>query len=568
MATAVHRLFWLVSVLVNVCSGGELLHNGDLESLDSWVCYKVHCEITTDHHCGHHSLKASQRSSDGSGPGQSFNATQGWLYMVTAWVKLLNDVPGKLGQPLSLMADYTFTDGHRHYDGVVDYPLAQKADGWIQLQAAFKAPNRAIKAAHMTIRGPDAAVDFLLDCASITNIWHGSGWRASADKVIHDVRQSDVNIHVTTQGKLDKSNVQIQVLQKKKSFPIGTVVNAWHYDDQKQSRYRSFIHDHFNWAVHESTMKWKHIEPFEGRYHFELPLRVLGALKKNGLKVRGHNLIWSTNVAVQDWVKHLSGDHLRNAVEHHITQTMNQTRGKLEHWDVNNENLQGQWYQERLNDFNFELTPFRIAHHNDPHVKLFLNDYNIVAHGKMTGAYVAQAERLKKANVGLYGLGVQCHFYNEEAPDPDLIKIRLDMLAKTGLPVWVTEFNIVAADENKRAEFVETAMRAFYGHPVVEGILLWGFWDQSHSRGPHAALVKGDNLEMTAAGHRFLDLWENQWMTDETRVLSKSGSQFTVRGFHGDYEVHVRYQGKDLGNLKQTFTLGETSHTVNINVHV
>ena len=65
-----------------------------------------------------------------------------------------------------------------------------------------------------------------------------------------------------------------------------------------------------------------------------------------------------------------------------------------------------------------------------------------------------------------------------------------------------------------------------------------------------------------------LDLLENQWMTDETHVLSQSGHRFTVRGFHGDYEVHVLYQGQELSSLKQTFTLGKASHTVNLNVHV
>ena len=56
-----------------------------------------------------------------------------------------------------------------------------------------------------------------------------------------------------------------------------------------------------------------------------------------------------------------------------------------------------------------------------------------------------------------------------------------------------------------------------------------------------------------------LDLLENQWMTDETRVLSQSGDHFAVRGFHGDYEVHVFYHGKELSSLKQTFTLGKHS---------
>ena len=74
-------------------------------------------------------------------------------------------------------------------------------------------------------------------------------------------------------------------------------------------------------------------------------------------------------------------------------------------------------------------------------------------------------------------------------------------------------------------------------------------------------------FQLTAAGRRVLDLLENQWMTDDTRILSQTGNQFTVRGFHGDYEVHVIYKGQELTGLKQSFTLGKSAHTVNVNVH-
>ena len=61
---------------------------------------------------------------------------------------------------------------------------------------------------------------------------------------------------------------------------------------------------------------------------------------------------------------------------------------RLEHRDVNNENLHGQWYQDRLQDPEYNLELFRIAHHHDPSVKLFLNDYNVVASGYSTNVSI------------------------------------------------------------------------------------------------------------------------------------------------------------------------------------
>jgi hypothetical protein len=74
-------------------------------------------------------------------------------------------------------------------------------------------------------------------------------------------------------------------------------------------------------------------------------------------------------------------------------------------------------------------------------------------------------------------------------------------------------------------------------------------------------------LQLTAAGRRVLNLLENEWMTDDSRLASQSGGRYTLRGFHGDYEVHVIYQGRELSILQQTFHLGKTARTVTINVH-
>ena len=57
---------------------------------------------------------------------------------------------------------------------------------------------------------------------------------------------------------------------------------------------------------------------------------------------------------------------------------------RLEHWDVNNENLHGQWFQDRLEEPDYNLEIFRLAHQRDINVKLFLNDYNVVSQSSYT----------------------------------------------------------------------------------------------------------------------------------------------------------------------------------------
>jgi endo-1,4-beta-xylanase len=72
---------------------------------------------------------------------------------------------------------------------------------------------------------------------------------------------------------------------------------------------------------------------------------------------------------------------------------------------------------------------------------------------------------------------------------------------------------------------------------------------------------------MTAAGRRVFDMLENQWMTDEEHPIPQRGEPFTVRGFHGEYQVKVNYLGQELSNLTQTFTLKKGQDKY-INIHV
>ena len=73
----------------------------------------------------------------------------------------------------------------------------------------------------------------------------------------------------------------------------------------------------------------------------------------------------------------------------------------------------------------------------------------------------------------------------------------MDTLAQAGVPIWVTELDVGSLNETERADFYETALRVLYGHPAVEGILLWGFWSERHWRREEGALVSGPEFTVS-----------------------------------------------------------------------
>ena len=73
------------------------------------------------------------------------------------------------------------------------------------------------------------------------------------------------------------------------------------------------------------------------------------------------------------------------------------------------------------------------------------------------------------------------------------LQSRLDVVAEAGLPIWITELDVRDEDMNIRADRYEDILRLYFSHEAVEGILLWGFWDQAHWR-PECALAEGPDV--------------------------------------------------------------------------
>lgn len=73
---------------------------------------------------------------------------------------------------------------------------------------------------------------------------------------------------------------------------------------------------------------------------------------------------------------------------------------RLQHWDVNNELLHGQLYEEITGDPEFTQDIFRAVHAQDPNTKLFLNDYNVVANGGSTSVcFVAFSKSFRRYSI-------------------------------------------------------------------------------------------------------------------------------------------------------------------------
>ena len=362
-----------------------------------------------------------------------------------------------------------------------------------------------------------------------------------------------------------KRGAQVNVEQLKHEFWFGCAIansiasNRMPENDRKM--YKEKFLENFNSAVTENAVKWPDMEPRRGEVNYATVDYILNWTEENKIPLRAHNLFWGIEKFIQPWVKELNDEELRKTLQKRAETVTGRYRGRFAEYDLNNEMIHGNYYEERLGP---EITKqmAQWAHIGDPEAKLFLNDYDILT-GNRLADYMDQIRKLLKQGVPIAGIGVQGHLHAETFDRVQLRKA-LDSLAVFNLPIRVTEFNIpgqrskyyekrslkmTPEEEEQNARELVDYYKICFAHPAVEGMLMWGFWEGANWI-PQSSLYRRD-WSLTPAGKAYKDLIFKEWWTNVKGITDKKGT-FATPAFYGKYRVTVNGISKeaDLTKIK------------------
>ena len=363
-------------------------------------------------------------------------------------------------------------------------------------------------------------------------------WKSDANTRIEQIRKRDWTLQVQNAAGQPVAGAAVEVRQRRHEFAFGSVLNL---SLVSEPRYAEFFAQNFEWAVFENQTKWPDNEPVQGQVTYEKSDNLAAFCRKRGITMRGHCIFWeATNGGYEHpaWLDALGSNQVRVAVEARLDSVVSHYRGVFQHWDINNEMLHGNYFRGRLGA---DIVPFMFQRTGvlDPRAKRFVNDYNVVE-GSETAAYIAQIQNLLATGATVEGIGAQGHF-GGQIIDPVAVKARLDSLGALNLPIWISEYDSVQANATNRADNLEKLYRVAFSHTNVAGILMWGFWASSHWLGSNAAIVDA-NWTLNAAGQRYTNLMQ-EWTTVTNGVTDGNG-RFSLRGFHGDYDVKLSASGQ------------------------
>jgi endo-1,4-beta-xylanase len=266
-----------------------------------------------------------------------------------------------------------------------------------------------------------------------------------------------------------------------------------------EAGYASTLAGEFNLLEAENVMKFEVIHPSQTGYDFGLGDKLTSFAETNRMKMRGHTLVWHSQVA--KWVEdaNFTTSQLSAILQDHITQVMKHYAGKVFAWDVVNEAIADDgsglrdsvWYNQPgigLAGTGYVEQAFRWARAADPKALLFYNEYDAEFPGPKVERVYSMLKDFRARGVPVDGIGLQLHLKTLNAQQVSDMAAIFKRFADLGLEIHITELDVRlpftahasvrSADLAAQAVTYGEVARVCVTTPQCKAIQLWGFTDK------------------------------------------------------------------------------------------
>lgn len=266
---------------------------------------------------------------------------------------------------------------------------------------------------------------------------------------------------------------------------------------------------YWNKVTPENAGKWGEVEKVRDVMDWSGLDAAYRFAKQHGFPFQMHVMVWGNQQP--EWIEALPPAEQREEIEEWFA-AVAARYPELDFVEVVNEPLHdpptkddegGGHYVEALGGagatgWDWILESFRMARRHFPKSKLLINDYSITNTPADAKRYRGIIDLLRKENL-VDGIGVQGHAFATTPDVPMSVhQASLDLLAETGLPIYVTELDIDGSTDAQQLRDYQRVFPVFWEHPAVAGITLWGFRPGLWRDKERAYLIRKDGSERPA----------------------------------------------------------------------
>ncbi|MFW6035326.1 MAG: endo-1,4-beta-xylanase [Halothermotrichaceae bacterium] len=392
----------------------------------------VQLEVVTDTaNSGEASLLTTGRSADWNGP--SINITDevnaGATYEISARAMIPSDQPAG-----ELIMSIEKNDGANSWDRVAG-PVEAEPGEWVEISGEYDI-KEGFNRFTLYIESPNSDLEYYIDDVIARQI-------GGQEEIVKEVEKD-----LTSVAKVYEDY-----------FPIGAALEPYQLDQKNVE----LLEKHYNSLTAENAMKPSSLQPNEGEFTFNGADRIVEFARDNNMKVRGHTLVWHSQVP--SWFfedkngNQASRELLLKRMKTHIEKVMTRYKDDVYAWDVVNEVIDtsaaatgglrnSEWLQIIGEDYIAKA--FEYAHEVDPDAKLFINDYSLSSDPNKRDIMYNLVKKLKEQGVPVDGIGMQMHI-NINDPSVAFVEKAIEKFASLGVDVHITELDMSVYDNRDQA---------------------------------------------------------------------------------------------------------------------
>jgi endo-1,4-beta-xylanase len=258
-----------------------------------------------------------------------------------------------------------------------------------------------------------------------------------------------------------------------------------------EAGYATAAREH-NFVTPENEMKWDQIEPTRGTFTFGPADQIVTFAMQNGLKVKGHTLVWHKQLPAYVTSLTAAAD-VRSAMLEHISGVVSHFKGKVVAWDVVNE----AWLTTgatgngdpmiRPSVFSTALgasfidEAFMAARQADPTALLIYNEFADEGLSDKATAVYNMVKDMKTRGIPIDGVGMQMHIGINTAPTAAEVAQNMQRFADLGVQVFISEMDVNGCAgyslDQERAQYHDI-VAACVAQPACAAVTVWGITDK------------------------------------------------------------------------------------------
>jgi endo-1,4-beta-xylanase len=241
---------------------------------------------------------------------------------------------------------------------------------------------------------------------------------------------------------------------------------------------RADFGQYWNQITAENEHKWSSVEGTRDRMNWAGGDRVAEYAKTAGIPWKFHTLVWGSQYP--NWITGLSQTEQLQEIEEWFDEAQKRYPD-LPMIDVVNEahpNHAPAPFRNALGGngttgYDWIIKAFQMARQRWPNAILIYNDYNNIEYSNEVNWTVGLIDKMKEVKAPIDAIGCQAH--DAYRINTATLKSNIDKLAATGLPIFITEYDVGYTDDTQQLNSVKDQFPVFWNHPSVVGVTYWGY---------------------------------------------------------------------------------------------